>query len=98
MTVFYPTDLNIVDFYMSYDIKLFIDTVRVGDVCVCVCVSVCVRVCECVSGLFSVHPSVLEQLLEHEWSSNCHHFAAGKPLQVNTCDHLRSLAITCDHL
>ena len=29
LTVFHPTDLSIEDFYMSYDIKLFIDTVKV---------------------------------------------------------------------
>lgn len=28
--MFYPTDLSIDDFYMSYDIKLFIDTVKVS--------------------------------------------------------------------
>ncbi|XP_019849301.1 PREDICTED: phosphorylase b kinase regulatory subunit beta-like [Amphimedon queenslandica] len=28
LAVFYPTDLSIDDFYMSYDIKLFIDTVK----------------------------------------------------------------------
>jgi phosphorylase kinase alpha/beta subunit len=28
LNVFYPADLNMTDFYMSYDIKLFIDTVQ----------------------------------------------------------------------
>ena len=63
LTVFHPTDLSIEDFYMSYDIKLFIDTVKVQKMKS----NLIVQIVSVKSLFFVVNHDISDQLLELMW-------------------------------
>ena len=79
LTVFHPTDLSIEDFYMSYDIKLFIDTVKVRKRMSPV---FSFRIFSVLSPL-AVNPYISEHLLELVRTAHGHHSLEGQPVQVS---------------
>ena len=94
LTVFHPTDLSIEDFYMSYDIKLFIDTVKVQKGTSHFNVQIV-----SVQSSFAVNNDISEQLLEFVWQADSYPSLEGQPVQVSIlcdlifCCYLNGIAI-----